>query len=255
MSSRGENPPPKIFPCSAKTLRALGRVADLGATAQASVPGAYAWSVTVAPLAFASNSPIVARAAATVGVLSLGAAVAIERHRPAAARVVSVWGLVSSSLLVWTVVPTTLLSPVRIDILRGMAGVLGWGLFAMASAAPALERTGRVSSAGISSRPLRSRGEVGWGDAAILWAGFAMAGVTQTVGWRVIEPERAVLVRLLGLAGGLAAISTAASLVAARQTARTFDSPRRRARRALVPLVFFGLLSAGGVLVTLASWR
>jgi len=118
---------------------ALDRIVDLGAAAQAAIPGLYAWGVTVAPAAWSRGSPWSAQAAAVLGLLSLGAAPFVERWSPSMARVVSVWGLVTTSGLVWVLVPASL-APGRLDPLRGIAGMFGWGLFALATAAPALRR-------------------------------------------------------------------------------------------------------------------
>ncbi len=238
-----------------RTLGALARIRDLGSTAQASVPGAYAWCVTVAPVAFARAAPSSARVAATCGIGLLACAPALEGTRPKTARLISVWGLVSTSLLVWIVAPASSVSPMSVDVVGGLAGMLGWALFALASAAPALAFPLSGSPVPTSFRVLRSKTPADRGDAILLWIGFAMAGVTQAVGWRVAEPERAVLVRLLGLAGGLAAVGAADAIVAARHTARKVDAPRRRTKKAIVPLILFGLLGGGGVVVALTHSR
>lgn len=255
MTSPPENGPPNVPLREAKLKGALVRVADLGSTAQASVPGVYAWSVSVAPAAFAHGAPGIAQMAAACGIASLAGAPILESKRPRAARMVSVWGLVFTSLFVWIAVPSSSLSPLQFEGVRGFAGVLGWALFAFASAAPALVPLSSESPTRTLSRALRSRSPTGWADAAILWIGIGMAGVTQAVGWHVVEPERAVLVHLLGLVGGLAAVSAVASIVAARHVARKFDSPAQRARRAVVPLVLFGLLAAVGVVVAVTPRR
>src|SRR5580692_5377049 len=52
----------------------LARFLGLGATAQATVPGVYAWAVTVAPAAFVRGAPNVSRGAAVLGVFLLGLA-------------------------------------------------------------------------------------------------------------------------------------------------------------------------------------
>lgn len=255
MTAPSEDGPPNVPLRETRLLGALVRVADLGSTAQASVPGIYAWSVSVAPAAFGHGAPRIAQMAAVCGIASLAGAPILESKRPRAARTVSVWGFVFTSVLVWIAVPSSSLSPLRFDGVRGVAGMLGWALFAFASAAPALAPLSSESAARTLSRALRSRSPAGWADAAILWIGIGMAAVTQAVGWRVVEPERAVLVRLLGLVGGLAAVGAAASMVAARHVARRFDSPARGARRAALPLVLFGLLAAVGVVVALAPRR
>src|SRR5438105_13552690 len=121
-------------------------IGALGAGAQASVPGFYAWGVTVAPAVFArgvhwSSSLALwsARVLAFAGVASLLLAIVMEpRWRPRA-RYVAVWGLALTSGFAWLLVPATTLGPLRLDFARGTAGMVGWGLFAFACAAPALK--------------------------------------------------------------------------------------------------------------------
>jgi hypothetical protein len=254
--SHGQDRPTDAPVVEAKLLRAFARVGDLGATGQASVPGAYAWSVTVAPVAFAHGAPSFAGVVAACGMAALVGAPILERSRPKPAQLLSVWGLVSTSLVVWVAVPSLSLSPLRIDVIRGFAGMLGWAFFALASATPATARPSSELALPASSRALQPRARAaGRGDMAILWIGLGSACVTQAVGWRVAEPERGVLVRLLGLACGLAAVSVADTIVAARHGARRIASPGRRARRALVPLIALGVLAGGALVVTLALPR
>jgi hypothetical protein len=228
-------------------------VFDLGATAQAIVPGAYAWAVTVEPAAFARGAPVVSKIAATCGVGFLALAPALERKTPAMARIVSVWGLVATSLFVWVVAPASFLSPRSADVVRGVAGMIGWTLFALASCAPALPRKLRGDPA--SAEALRMRGDSGRADALVLGVGFAAAGSIQCVGWSVDAPERAVLVRLVALSTGVMIVGVASSLVVARHLPRKPDTPARRVKRAVVPLVVFGLLAVAGAVYTLALGR
>src|SRR6478672_8663629 len=102
MSARISEVPPSSGAASGAPPRRrkwLERAASIGTSAQAAIPGAYAWSITVAPAAW------------------------------------SFWGFVVSSVLVWLLVPSAL-SPVRLDGLRGGLGMVGWALFAFASAGP-----------------------------------------------------------------------------------------------------------------------
>src|SRR6185295_7038374 len=46
-------------------------VAELGASAQAAIPGLYAWAITVAPAAWSRGAPLFAKVAACMGVLAL----------------------------------------------------------------------------------------------------------------------------------------------------------------------------------------
>jgi hypothetical protein len=229
-------------------------VLDMGATAQATVPGAYAWAVTVAPAAFARASPFVSRAAAVCGLCMLALAPVIERRKPALARIVSVWGLVATSLFVWVLAPASFLMPTHADAVREIAGMIGWALFALASSAPALPRHLRGAPSPSVGR-LRRRGDSGRVDALILGIGIALAALLQSVGWQTDGPERALLVRLVALCAGVMIVGTASSLVAARHLTRKPDSTDRRVKRAIVPLVLFGLLAVSGAVYTLALAR
>src|SRR5271168_2107811 len=89
----------------------LGRVTDLGAAAQACIPGLYAWAVTVAPVAWSRGAPFLAKGTALLGLLSLAAAVVLEHRRPddaPRARAVAVWGLSASSAVTWLLEPSAL---------------------------------------------------------------------------------------------------------------------------------------------------
>src|SRR6185503_4004543 len=56
---------------------------------------------------------------------------------PTWARIWSVWGFVLSSAIVWSLAPAAL-SSARLDGVRGALGMVGWALFAFASAGPVL---------------------------------------------------------------------------------------------------------------------
>jgi hypothetical protein len=50
-------------------------------------------------------------------------------------------------------------------------------------------------------------------------------------------------------------VGASASLVAARHSRRTWGTPARRVKRALLPLVLFGLLAVAGAVYTIAVGR
>jgi hypothetical protein len=107
--------------------------------------------------------------------------------------------------------------------------MLGWGLYAFASAAPALPRARTT----IEAEPgLVPRQTVVRGDAAYLLVGALAAAALQLVGWNVSTPERAVLVRVVTLIAGLGLVGASATLAIARHGRR---APLRRALRAAAP--------------------
>jgi hypothetical protein len=154
-------------------------------------------------------------------------------------------------LFVWVVAPASVLSPIRVDAFRGIAGMSGWALFALASCAPALPPLLRGAPPS-SAETLRRRGDSGRLDAAILGLGIGLAALVQCAGWQTDGPERALLVRIVALSTGVMILGASSSLVAARHISRTPDSPQRRAKRAVVPLVVFGLLAVAGAIYSLA---
>jgi hypothetical protein len=234
----------------------LARFGGLGATAQAMVPCVYAWAVSVAPAAFVRGAPTASKGAAVLGVLLVGLAPLLEARAPSVARIVSIWGLVTTSLVVWVLAPGAWTKPASPDPLRGVLGMLGWGLFALATASPALPRPRSAGGAGLSlSRHLKPRADSGNVDAVILAAGLLLAALPQAVGWRADVPERAVLVRLAGLSASVLIVGAASSLVVLRHTPHRTLSAGRRAKRAALPLALFGLWVAAGAVYALTLGR
>src|SRR5947209_3536528 len=102
--------------------RGRPRVFELGSVAQASVPGAYAWFVTVAPAAWTRGTPGLAKVFALVGLAFLIAPALLEPRWPKAARSASVWGLALTSVIVWALCPAAF-APARFDTARGITGM------------------------------------------------------------------------------------------------------------------------------------
>jgi hypothetical protein len=233
-------------------MRAEGvfqRLSALGAAAQASVPGVYAWGVTVAPAAWSRGAPLLAKVAALLAVLALLGGIVGERFWEGRARTASLWGFVLSSALAWSAAPAAL-GPLRIDTPRGIAGMIGWALFAFASAAPALQGR-REQQRLVDGDELVPRKALARGDAAFVTGGALVAAALQLIGWRAATAERELLVRFVALAAGLAVIGAAAEVALARHTARVKRSRSRRLRRSMALLIILALLGLTGVLFAL----
>ncbi|HEY3819534.1 MAG TPA: hypothetical protein VGL81_20330 [Polyangiaceae bacterium] len=233
-------------------MRAAGvfqRMSAVGAAAQASVPGIYAWGVTVAPAAWSRGAPVLAKVAALAAVASLLGGVLGERRWEGRARTVSLWGFVLSSALAWSAAPMAL-GPLRVDTPRGVAGMIGWALFAFASAAPALQGR-REEQRLVGGADLVPRKTLARGDAALVTGGALVAAALQLLGWHAASAERELLVRFVALAVGLAFIGATAEVALARHSARVKRSPSRRLRRSMAVLVALALLGLTGVLFAL----
>jgi hypothetical protein len=233
-------------------MRAEGvfqRLSAVGAAAQAFVPGVYAWGVTVAPAAWSRGAPVLAKLAAVTALVALFGGVLGERLWHGWARVVSLWGFVLASALAWSAAPAAL-GPLRIDSPRGVAGMIGWALFAFASAAPALQGR-REEERLVEGSELTPRKTLARGDAAYVTGGAVIAAALQLIGWRAATAERALLVRFVALAAGLAVIGAATEISLARHAARVKRSSGHRMRRSMAVLVALALLGLTGVLFAL----
>ncbi len=218
---------------------------DIGAMGQAAITGAYAWSVSVAPTAWGRGATMPAKISAIIAVVALASGVILERFSPpqtgsARVRPMILWTFVLGSALVWLLTPEAL-TPTRMNAARGVASVLGWALFAHACAAPAVARApdartepGLVGRAQISKQ----------GGVSIVIATVGALAL-QGIGWNIAVPERAVLVRVVTLACGVAILSGAAAVASERHRVR-------RGRTARPPV--FWLVVLASLLLIGVAW-
>jgi hypothetical protein len=220
------------------------------ASAQAAVAGAYAWAATVVPPAWATGAPTLARVSAGAGLVALLSGAAGERRWGSRARFGSLWAFVLSSALTWSLSPSQL-APARVDAFGALSGMLGWGLFALASAGPALG--GSLEAEGtVVDGTLEARKRLAKGDAAYVLGGLLLAVAFQIVGWSEANPERALLIRLVALAAGLAIVGAAAEIAFARQSARSIRPWRVRVRGSAAALTLLAMLVLAGLLLAMA---
>ncbi len=245
----------------------LRRVFELGPTGQPVVAGVYAWAVTVAPVGFGKHGPQGAQnwAATIFATLAFVALVrgavsealqkedlkAVERTRT-----LTLFSFAAASLVTW-ICDDDALSPVGLSAVRGVAGMIGWALFAYACAAPVVEPVpipARVEAGA------RARGRIEKGDAWFVGIAVLLALGLQVFGWTVDVPERAMLVRVTTLGAGVLLLGGVGSFVSTRHGARPPPAPLRARMRliARLPLplgwvVALVLLLAAGLLYVLTS--
>ena len=167
------------------------------------------------------------------------------------ARTWSVWGFVLSSAMVWALAPSAL-SSARLDAVRGSLGMVGWALFAFASAGPALKSDPNSPARIIASTSMKPRSALPRGDGLYVAVGVILALAMQGIGWGVATPERAVLVRLVTVVCGIAVIGGTTSIALARHGTRVPASRKIKLRRALPWLVMLLLVTIAGVAIAMA---
>lgn len=219
---------------------------------QASVPGLYAWAVTVAPTVWNDGEPVAARVAGLVAPIFLGVGAALEPRVGLPARVLSLWSFVIACGFVWGAAPNEL-TPLRLDPVRGVAGMLGWALFALASAAGPPSRSigsrgagGGVAGPGAGTTSIEQPASRWRLDIACVGVGALVAAVMQFGGWQISTPESALFVRFVTVAAGLATLTLATNLAIGRRSvgaARAWGVRSKSLRFALIALVAFGAVA------------
>jgi hypothetical protein len=190
-----------------------------------------------------------AKVAAVAAVLLLLGGAAAEQAQGARWRLPAFWGFVLSSAIAWSAAPSAL-EPARIDVLRGTAGMLGWALFAFASAAPAIPAASQPERV-VEEAPLVPRRRLHGADVAYVSVGALFALALQLFGWRVAGAERALLVRLVALATGLAILGATTDLAIVRHAPRARRSRGARLRSATSVLLLLAVLGLVGALSAL----
>ena len=238
----------------------LERLAIPGAAAQASVPGVYAWAVTVVPVAWGhSPVPALTKVVAVLAPAFLIAGVLVERWQRTGwgwgpnrqtwdgrVRNWSLWAFTLSCAGVWSSAPTVVATSLS-DAAQAAAGMLGWTVFAFASAGPPLGKGGPARL--VEHSPLGSRRDLPRGDMGYVAVGALLALTMQLLGWHAAPAERALLIRLIALAAGLAILGAWTEAAIARHGIRAVAPPRARLRAALVPIILLIMLAASAALV------
>jgi hypothetical protein len=212
----------------------------------------YAWAVTVAPTAWSDAELGVARWVAVVAPILLVAGAVLELRAGPRARIFFFWSFVIACGFVWGLAPGQL-APPHFDWVRGFAGMLGWALFALASAAgPA-----RARQEPVSRRPARLDGVAGLpqrrlqADTAWVATGVVLAASVQSAGWQVSGAESALLVRFVTIAAGLVVLGIVTRVAVGRYERRQSDASGARTK-SLGARAKWGVLAIG-VLAALAG--
>lgn len=163
-------------------------------------------------------------------------------------RSLSFWSFVLSSAAVWAFAPSSF-ATAKFDGLRGALGVVGWLLYAFAWAGPSLDPSTLDAAPAVPLSPLAPEAaRTSRMDDVGLAFGLLLSLGLQVVGWSVTSPERAVLVRIVTVASGIALFSTTATVLLARRVPRVHAAPAVRLRRALPWMFLLALFGVAGAL-------
>jgi hypothetical protein len=222
----------------------VGRLKD-AQTAQAGLAALLAWSITVAPAAFARGSPGGAQAAAMLALLiGLGGPVLATRWRRIG-RHVGVTAFLALCVVAW-LQGAVAISPTRLDPTRAALGAVAWGVFALAwsdrwkrAPAPPIDPNAPSLTARAALPPF----------ALPIAAGASLAAITLlAMAWRVREPDRAVVTHALAALCAVALVSAAASVAIGRGK-RAPVGIRRLTSSATRPLVLLAAVAVAGAVV------
>lgn len=232
-------PPPPPRPTTPPTL--LERIARPH-TIRALVAATTAWSLTVAPGAFARGTPGLARLLAVFGLVTALVGPVLTPRK--LARHVGISAFVALTLGSW-LIASAAIQPARTDVIRGVLGSLAWGLFALAWNEPWTRPPEEDASV---PHDLEARSELSPGAAAIAGLGLASMLVCLVFAWSVQDAGRALFGHAAALAASVGVI-TASSVVATSRGARAGEPGRRLGSTATRALLLLVAVALGGALV------
>jgi hypothetical protein len=176
---------------------------SLATTPAASVPGAYAWAVTVIPCVWGrANAPWPAMVSAILAPLVLIAGSVLERRLGSRIRSPYLWAFTAFCGVVW--LSTAAGGALPLDRTYRVAGALGWGVFALCWAAPPL-RPWDEKPVAVIGVP-KSANSFPRASLTSMALGIGVAVALQLMALDVKAPERELLLRLLSIAAALVAV-------------------------------------------------
>jgi hypothetical protein len=205
-----------------------------------------AWSLTVAPAAFARSSM------ASLGAVAIGALVAglagpiVAVSRPNAGRHVGITAFLALSVGVWVLAPASL-DPARLEPIRAALGSLAWGLYALGWRGPKPAPTRPKPDP--SAPALKARSALPRLAVPVASLGVLAAMACLAFAWRARTVERAAFAQGVAVACAVALVSASAHIATSRGRPR---APSRRVPPLAVrSLLLLAAVVVGGVAVLL----
>jgi hypothetical protein len=194
-------------------VRGVRTLTRLAIAAPASIPGVYAWGVTVAPVVWGrAGVSRVAEVAAVAGPVFLGAGAGLEGRFGSRSRSTCLWGFTMLCAVAW--VSAAGLGDPLLDATHTRVGIFAWAVFALSWASPPLKASGDTPRVVVAIPKVVDS----WPRAAVanMACGVCLAVGLQLVSFEAKSPELALLVRLVAVGGGLLAIAAFTKAALAR---------------------------------------
>lgn len=243
----GEPPPPvngPELPASplARAAAALREVRTL----QGMLAAVLAWSITVAPAAFARGSAPWAKVLALLALPCGALAPLLMPARRRLARHLGITAFLVLAVLSW-LLASPAIQPARLDPVRAAIGAVAWGVFALSW------RDRWPSGASPEPDPdapsLLARAHLPSLAAAIAGAGAVCGLVLLVLAWRVREADRALLAQAVAIATAIAVITAAAEVAVGRGRRQAGGGARRLTPTAVRPLLLLIAFAIAGAVV------
>jgi hypothetical protein len=202
------------------------------------------WVITVAPVAAASRAGVAERVLSALALMAGLAAPAIAARNPRWARHLGLSAFPALALAAWI---SSSLGPglPRFDGYRAVLGALGWGLFALGWWHPWSRPEAEMRRVDIRpASPLEPRRRLPRSTVVIGALGACSALSCLALGWRVTDPERAVLGQTLAVAAAIGLLGAGASLALIAGRLPEHQPAAGRGRPVGLPRAFFRSLIA-----------
>ncbi|MBK8254622.1 MAG: hypothetical protein IPK82_18380 [Polyangiaceae bacterium] len=214
-------------------------------TPQTMIAALLAWSITVAPAAFARGSAGAARVFAVVALLFGLAGPLFLSERRRIGRHIGITGFVVFAALTWGF-SLPALHPMRLSPFRAAIGTLAWAIFALSWRevwpTPNAPREGEAQAA-----PLPPRSSLPFMSVPILTVSILATLALVLIAFRTREPERGLVAQAVTVAVG-AALITAASSIATTLGKERVASGRRFTPVVVRALMVLVVVAVGGAL-------
>ncbi|MGK4005929.1 hypothetical protein WMF31_25130 [Sorangium sp. So ce1036] len=214
-----------------------------GRALQALLAAVVAWTITVAPAAFARGAPASAWVTATLAFLCGVAAPLLAATRRRLARHLGISVFLALVTLTWLLASHSL-HPSRLDPFRAAIGAVAWGVFALSWRDRWDAR--RQPEPDPDAPLLQARAHLPPLAVPLVAFGALVSLAILVLAWRVRDPERALLAQAVGVACSVALITAAAGVAVARGRRQTTAGRRLtdRAARQLLVLIVVAVLGA-----------